>query len=99
MEVTSATLDDFKKVVEEHGISADAIIINQNNGTEQAPESEGELRERLLSAGCVFNRRVCSRRSRSIKMKHRDGGRPSTCNTFTTGKTCCVIECDFQLKV
>lgn len=36
MEVTSAVLDDFKKLVEEHGISANTIIINQNNGTETA---------------------------------------------------------------
>lgn len=36
MEVTSAALDDFKKLVEEHGISADTVIVNQNNGREKA---------------------------------------------------------------
>ena len=36
MDVTSGVLDDFKKVVEEHGMSADTIIVNQNNGTEKA---------------------------------------------------------------
>lgn len=35
-EVTSDALDDFKKLVEEHGISADTIIVNKNNGTEKA---------------------------------------------------------------
>ncbi|TWW66485.1 Protein AMBP [Takifugu flavidus] len=35
MNVTSALLDDFKQLVEEHGISGDTIIINQNNGTEE----------------------------------------------------------------
>lgn len=35
MDVTSALLDDFKQLVEEHGISGDTVIINQNHGTEQ----------------------------------------------------------------
>lgn len=35
MDVTSTMLDIFKELVVEHGISADTIIINQNNGTER----------------------------------------------------------------
>lgn len=35
MDVSSTMLDIFKKLVVEHGISADRIIINQNNGTER----------------------------------------------------------------
>uniref|UniRef100_A0A674PQ88 Lipocalin/cytosolic fatty-acid binding domain-containing protein n=1 Tax=Takifugu rubripes TaxID=31033 RepID=A0A674PQ88_TAKRU len=40
MNVTSALLDDFKQLVEEHGISGDTIIINQNNGTEEKNRHE-----------------------------------------------------------
>ncbi|XP_056875607.1 protein AMBP [Takifugu flavidus] len=40
MNVTSALLDDFKQLVEEHGISGDTIIINQNNGTEEKNRRE-----------------------------------------------------------
>uniref|UniRef100_H3D6Q0 Protein AMBP n=1 Tax=Tetraodon nigroviridis TaxID=99883 RepID=H3D6Q0_TETNG len=50
-EVTSDALDDFKKLVEEHGISADTIIVNKNNGScsissvvsEQRYKREAEL--------------------------------------------------------
>lgn len=38
MEVTSAALDGFKKLVEEHGITADAVILNQSNGKEKAQQ-------------------------------------------------------------
>lgn len=47
MEVTSAVLDDFKKLVEEHGMSGDTVVVNQNNGTEKPREREGELRTQV----------------------------------------------------
>lgn len=40
MDVTSSMLDIFKDLVVEHGISADTIIINQNNGTERTRVEE-----------------------------------------------------------
>lgn len=55
MDVTSALLEDFKQLVEEHGISGDTIIINQNNGTEQKNRrrEQGIWGSGLITADCV----------------------------------------------
>lgn len=55
MEVTSAALDDFKKLVEEHGISADTVIVNQNNGREKARWDGGDLREKTDECRLCFS--------------------------------------------
>lgn len=45
MNVTAAVLDDYKILIREHGMTGDAIIMNQNKGTNSYIQDEHRCNE------------------------------------------------------